>query len=258
MNGIKIVGMYALLMTALVWICLRAAAAADAEKQKEPLPPAKEIAATADLEADHPEIEPGLTCNDCHAIQLDASTTATQVWLTGDYLKWQAGQGVMPQQEVWNRIVALFKGKNMKRTCAMATSFNNRPYTYTADFALDPEKKVLYGFHEKGTEKLYHIKNNPFVSLNWHREFDDNFANVVCFQMLGEARLFDGTTKEFEEGLRVYPYEYAAQARKLTIEQWREIVKKEMIMSRTTISRVRLTEGALARSNYRTSQEWRR
>jgi nitroimidazol reductase NimA-like FMN-containing flavoprotein (pyridoxamine 5'-phosphate oxidase superfamily) len=140
----------------------------------------------------------------------------------------------------------------------MATALNNRPYTYTADFALDPDKKVLYAFHEKGTEKLAHIKANPYVSMNWHREFDDNFANVACFQVLGRAEIFDGTSPEFDAGLKVYPYEYAAKARKLTIEQWREIVKKSMIMTRTTIDRIRLTEGALAPMNFRTSQQWQR
>jgi nitroimidazol reductase NimA-like FMN-containing flavoprotein (pyridoxamine 5'-phosphate oxidase superfamily) len=152
----------------------------------------------------------------------------------------------------------IFKTKDMKATFVMATCLNNRPYTYTADFALDPKKKVLYAFHEKGTEKLAHIKNNPYVSMNWHREFDDNFANVACFQVLGKAEIFEGATPEFDEGLKVYPYEYAAKARKMTIEQWREVVKKSMIMTRTSIDRIRLTEGALAPLNFRTSQEWTR
>ncbi len=164
----------------------------------------------------------------------------------------------MTKDQVWGRILDIFKQKEMKRTFVMATCFNNRPYTYTADFALDPEKKVLYAFHEKGTEKLAHIKNNPYVSMNWHREFDDNFANVACFQVLGRAEIFDGKSKEFDAGLKVYPYEYAARARKMTIEQWRAIVKKDMIMTRTTIDRIRLTEGALAPMKFRTSQEWQR
>ncbi len=219
---------------------------------------AKKIEIDATLEKDHPAIEEGLSCNDCHEIAYDADTSATQIWISGDYLKWKAGEGVMPQEKVWQRVVDIFKGKGMKRTFALATSFNNRPYTITGDFALDPEKKVIYGFHEKGTEKLLHIRHNPYVSMNWHEEFDDNFANVICLQVLGKAELYDGTAKEFDEGLRVYPYEYAAQARKITIEQWRAIVKKDMIMSKIPIDRVRLTEGALARSNYRTSQEWKR
>ncbi len=233
------------------------ARAADAKKDAQPAK-AGQIEAAAEAMKDHPPMEPGITCNDCHEIKLDAGTSATQVWISGDYLKWKAGEGVMTNDQVWNRILDMFKQKNMKKTFVMATSCNNRPYTYTADFALNPEKKVLYAFHEKGTEKLAHIRNNPYVSMNWHREFDDNFANVACFQVLGKAEIFDGTTKEFNEGLQHYSYEYAAKARKLTIEQWREIVKKDMLMTRTTIDRIRLTEGALAPLNFRTSQEWKR
>jgi hypothetical protein len=231
--------------------------AADVKKEAPPAK-AKQIEATAAVMDSHPPIEQGISCNDCHEIKLDANTTATQIWISGDYLKWKAGEGVMTKDQVWGRILDIFKQKGMKRTFVMATCFNNRPYTYTADFALDPDKKVLYGFHEKGTEKLAHIKNNPSVSMNWHREFDDNFANVACFQVLGRAEIFDGTSSAFDEGLKVYPYEYAAKARKLTIDQWRAIVKKDMLMTRTTIDRIRLTEGALAPLQFRTSQEWKR
>ena len=101
-----------------------------------------------------------------------------------------------------------------------------------------------------------HIKHNPYVSLNWHREFDDNFANTLCIQVVGKAALLDGTAKEFEEGLSVYPYQYGAAARKLTVEQWKMIIKKEMIMTRITIEQVVLVDGSLAGTEYRTSQRW--
>ncbi len=178
------------------------------------------------FEDDHPPIEEGITCNDCHEVKLDARTTATEVWLTGDYLKWKAGEGVMPKDKLWEHIVEIFKEKGMKRTMVLATSFNNRPATTTAEFAIDPKKKVLYGLHEKGTAKLLHIKNNPYVSLNWHREFDDNFANTLCIQVIGKAELLDSTAQAFEDGLSVYPYQYGAAARKLTVEQWKAIINK--------------------------------
>jgi len=243
---------------AAMFIFFLGSAQAAEVKQDAEAKRAGQIEANAPARENHPEIEPGTSCNDCHEIKLDAKTSATQVWISGDYLKWKAGEGIMAKEQVWGRILNIFKEKGMKRTFVMATCLNNRPYTYTADFALDPEKKVLYAFHEKGTEKLAHIKNNPSVSMNWHREFDDNFANVICFQVLGKAEIFDGTSREFEEGLKVYPYEYAAKARKMTIEQWRDIVKKNMLMTRTTIERIRLTEGALAAMQYRSSQEWQR
>jgi len=228
------------------------------EEKKPVTSEAKPIDVDTSISDEHPAIEEGITCNDCHEVKLDAKTTATEAWLTGDYLKWKAGEGVMPKAKVWERIVEIFKQKGFKRTFVLATSFNNRPTTTTAEFALDSKKKVLYGLHEKGTAKLMHIKHNPYVSLNWHREFDDNFANILCIQVLGKAELFEGTAKEFEEGLSVYPYQYGATARKLTVEQWKAIIKKEMIMTKIPIEEIILVDGTLGGTEYRTSQRWTR
>jgi hypothetical protein len=227
-----------------------------AEKEKTATAEAQPIEVNASIEEDHPAIEEGVTCNDCHEIKLDANTTATQVWLTGDYLKWKAGEGIMPKEKIWERIVEVFKKKGMKRTFVLATSCNNRPTTTTAEFALDINKKILYGLHEKGTAKILHIQHNPYVSLNWHREFDDNFANTFCIQVLGKAELLEGTMKEFEEGLSVYPYQYGAAARKLSVEQWKNIIKKEMVMTKIPIEEIILVDGTLAGTDYRTSQRW--
>lgn len=245
---------YAALMVACTVLFL--AGPVTAETKKAEPAKAKTIRVDADIEKDHPPFEEGITCNDCHEIQLDAGTTATQVWISGDYLNWQAGEGIMPKEKIWKRIVDYFKGKGMKRTFVIATSFNNRPYTFTADMALDPDKKVVYGFHEKGTEKLMHIRKNPYVSMNWHKEFKDDFNDMVCFQIIGKTELFEGTDKEFDEGFDKYPYEYAARQRNMTLDQWRAVIRKSMIMSRTTIERIRLTEGSLRKENFRTTQEW--
>lgn len=228
------------------------------EEKKPETAEAKPIEADASITDEHPAIEEGVTCNDCHEVKLDAYTTATEAWLVGDYLKWKAGEGIMPNDLVWKRVVEIFKGKNFKRTMVLGTSFNNRPTTTTAEFALDPKNKVLYGLHEKATAKLFHIKLNPYVCLNWHREFDDNFLNTLCIQVVGKAEVLEGTTKEFEEGLRVYPYQYGAAARKLSIETWENIIKKEMLMTKITIDEVILVDGSLAGSEYRTSQKWTR
>jgi len=228
-------------------------------KEEKPAPAeAKPIDADASITEEHPAIEEGVSCNDCHEVKLDAKTAATEVWLAGDYLKWSAGEGVMPKEKVWKRIVEIFKQKAFKRTMVLGTSFNNRPTTTTAEFALDSKKKVLYGLHEKSTAKLIHIKHNPYVCLNWHREFDDNFANTLCIQVVGKAEIFEGTAKEFEEGLKVYPYQYGAAARKLTLEQWKKIIKKEMAMTRITIDKATLVDGSLSGTEYRTSQQWTR
>lgn len=229
-----------------------------AEEKVTAISEAQPIDVDASLNENHPAIEEGITCNDCHELKLDAKTTATEAWLTGEYLKWKAGEGVMPQDKLWERIVVMFEQKGFKRTMVLATAMNNRPTTTTAEFALDPKGKVLYGLHEKSTAKLLHIKNNPFVSLNWHREFDDNFANTLCIQVLGKAELLDASKKEFEEGLSVYPFQYGAAARKITVEQWKDIIKKEMIMTKIPVDQVILVDGSLAGSEYRTSQRWMR
>ena len=75
---------------------------------------------------------------------------------------------------------------------------------------------------------------------------------------MGKAEIFVGTTKEFEEGLNVYPYQYGAAARKITVEQWKKIIKKEMLMTKITIEQVTLVDGRLAGTEYRTSQQWTR
>ncbi len=245
-----------LLAGILIWGVYGTSKGYGKEEKKPVAAEAKPIDADASITDEHPAIEEGVTCNDCHEINLDAYTTATEAWLVGDYLKWKAGEGIMPKEKVWERIVEIFKGKGMKRTMALGTSFNNRPTTTTGDFALDPKKKVIYGLHEKGTAKMIHIKHNPYVSLNWHREFDDNFLNTLCIQVVGKAEIFDGTTKEFEEGLRAYPYQYGAAARKITVEQWRKIITKEMLMTKITIEEVTLVDGSLAGTEYRTSQRW--
>ena len=74
------------------------------EEKKTATPEAQPIEVNASIEEDHPAIEEDVTCNDCHEIKLDANTTATQAWLAGDYLKWKAGEGIMPKEKFWGRI----------------------------------------------------------------------------------------------------------------------------------------------------------
>jgi len=229
------------------------------EKEKKPAQAeAKPIAADAAISETHPEMEEGVSCNDCHEVKLDAKTTATEAWLERDYLKWKKGEGIMPNNKVWERVVKIFADKGGKRTMVLGTSFNNRPTTTTAEYALDTKKHILYGLHEKGTAKIVHIRNNPYVCLNWHREFDDNFANTLCIQVTGKAEILTGDQKAFDEALKVYPYAYGATARKISVDTWRGIIKKEMVLTKITIDRVVLVDGTLARSEYRTSQQWKR
>ncbi len=218
---------------------------------------APEIPVKSTQGAEHPDIEDGVACNDCHEVKLDGKTSATQVWLYGDYLQWSSGEGIMPKERAWQQVVTLLGGKKVKRTYVLATSLNNRPFVVTVDGTLDPEKKVLYVFSEKGTAKLDHIRNNPHVSLNWHKEFK-NFSHIQCLQITGSAELFSGEDPEYDEGLTVYEFEYAADARKVPVEKWKDIMKQSMLMQRITVSEVTFIDSTLRGSSYRSQQRWTR
>jgi len=174
------------------------------KKSEEKAGEAKAIDAGIEVTGDHPEIEEGISCNDCHEIKLDAKTTATQIWLTGESPGRAPGEGVMPKDKLWKEIEKIIGGiKEDSKTFVMGTSINNIPLTTTAEFTLDSEKKMLYGFHEKGTEKLLHIKTNPKVSLNWHKEFE-SFADFLCVQILGNTELIDGSSKDLQAAVDGY------------------------------------------------------
>ena len=67
----------------------------------EAVKPSEPIVAAAEVDTGHPEVEPGLSCNDCHEIKLDAQTTATQVYLFDDSPGHAKGEGVYPKERVW-------------------------------------------------------------------------------------------------------------------------------------------------------------
>ena len=265
----KCLGLFMITCFVAVYSGLFAAQEAPAPKT-EPAAPAeaKSIDATAAYESTHPAIEPGLACNDCHEIKLDANTTATQLWLSGEWGAKKAGEGIMPKDQVWQEIVKVIGGIKMdSKTYVLGTSMNNVPLTTTAEFTLDPEKKVLYGFHEQGTEKLVHIKNNPQVSLNFHKEFVGFSGDYLCCQIRGHAELLDGTSPEFEqiminflpyeEGARV-PKEATPQQREEHLAKWRQGVKKSFYISKITIDRITIISRDFAKQGLRMAQRWER
>lgn len=219
----------------------------------------KEISATAvGISPDHPEVEAGLSCVDCHSVKLDAQTTATKGWLSGDYLKYAAGEGVMGQDDAKKAIVDIVGGCKEKRTFVLGTCINNTPLTTTADFTLDPETMTLYGMHEKGTTKLFHIQQNPRVSMNWHEEFK-SWGKVLCVQVIGNAVLLEGSDPEFERVLtECIPYEELAAAMKLQPERARAMVKAGMVMSKITAEQITVNSSAFETLGFRKYQRWER
>lgn len=227
---------------------------------------AKSIDATAKVDESHPEIEPGLSCNDCHEMKLDANTTATQLWVSGEWGGKEAGEGVMPKDQLWKEIVKIIGGiKKDSKTFVLGTSLNNIPLTTTAEFTLGSEKKVLYGFHEQGTEKLFHIKNNPNVSLNWHKEFEGFAGDFLCCQIRGCAELIDETSPEYEQILIDFlPYEDGARVpkdatpkqREERLKKFRQGIKKGFYISKITIDRITVISLDFYKKGFRKCQRW--
>ena len=252
--------------TTLLWVRLDAA---DKPAQKKEA--AKSIDTSAAVTSDHPEIPEGISCSDCHEMKLDAKTTATQVWLNGEYLGKKKGEGVMTEDQLWKEIIKMIGGtKNDSKTYVLATCMNNRPLSTTAEWTLDPERKVLYGVHEMGTEKLAHIKSNPWVSLNWHEEFTSIEGPYRCCQIKGRCQLIDGTNPEFEKILINFaPYEDAAkrmmpknptpEQREQTLKNFRDqIFKKRFLISKIIIDRVTVVNKDFLKQGFRNVQRWER
>jgi hypothetical protein len=191
------------------------------------------IEATATVSDTHPEIEEGITCADCHEVLLDGTTRATETWLYNDYLNFSAGEGL----------------ESNEATTPLATTF---------DAAIDPEKMAIYIFSEKGTEKIYHMRNNPRVSIGWHREFTQ-FGKTLCIQMLGTAEVIDDPA-QYGAGLATYPYEEIADVRKMDHKKFAdEVMKQFMTMTKVTINQIIITDSQYAREKgVRVHQLWQR
>ncbi len=247
------------------------AAAENAAGQQEKAKQAKSIDTSAAVGSTHPEIPEGVSCGDCHEMKLDANTTATQMWLSGEYLGKKKGEGVMTEEQLWAEIGKLIGGvKKDTKTYILATSMNNRPLSTTAEFTFDPEKKVLYGMHEMNTEKLAHIKANPWVSLNWHDEFVGIEGPYRCCQIKGRCQLLEGTDPEFEKVLiNLAPYEDAAirmmppnptpEQREQVLKNLRDqVFKKRFLMSKITIDRITVVNKDFMKQGFRNVQRWER
>jgi hypothetical protein len=262
--------MWLVLFIACAGICLNAMqvpADTDTKQKTEQKEEAKAIDAYVEISTDHPEFEEGVTCNDCHEIKLDANTTATQVWLSGESPGRAAGEGVMPQDRLLEVIKKVMGGvKEESKTYVLGTSLNNVPLTTTSEFTLDPEKMVLYGFHEMGTQKLIHIKANPKVSLNWHVEFE-TFTDFLCVQVIGHAELLEGDNKEFEQiMIDLLPYEGGARVpkdatpeeREKKLKQFRASLMKGFVISKITIDQITIATMDFVKDGFRRYQRWTR
>jgi len=233
-------------------VCATSALSANEIRGKEE----KQINAEADVDSNHPEIPEGVTCADCHEIKLDAKTTATQVWLTGNYAGFSPDEGIMKNARVKEEIIKVMGGIKQCRTSVLATCINNIPTSSTAEYTLDPRDMALYGVHEKGTAKLLHLKQNPRFSLNWHKDWE-KWGETLCVQFVGTAELFDGNSPEYERVLKdIYPYEKGADARKIPREKYVQMAKQMMLISKLTVNEATITNIKFRENGNRPWQRW--
>jgi nitroimidazol reductase NimA-like FMN-containing flavoprotein (pyridoxamine 5'-phosphate oxidase superfamily) len=243
----------------LVTLCAMRTPGAKEEAVQPASKEAKAIDVGASVSDDHPVIEEGVTCADCHEITLDAKTTATQVWLAGNYLGFAPNEGGFTNERVKEEIIKAMGGKKQTRTCVLATCINNTPLATTAEFSLDQDKMTLHGMHEKGTAKLLHIKQNPRVSLNWHKEFTGWTGITLCVQFIGHAEIVEATDPAFEKiMIDCIPYEKSATERKVTPEQARAMAKQMMVITRIVIDEATITNMEFRKEGFRPWQRWMR
>ncbi len=241
---------------AIIFVCM--ISTLSAENDGRDVKEAKKIEASEEIQENHPEVGAGVSCVDCHEIKLDAKTTATQVWLSGDYADFNAKEGMMSRDKIEKAIADVMGGKKQSKTCVLSTCVNNTPLSTTAEFTLDPSEMTLYGIHEKGTAKLFHIQQNPRVSINWHREYE-SFTKLLCIQFSGTAELIEGSDPEFEKNLKEFiPYEAQASARKISPDKCRTMFKQMMVGSRITVKEATITNVEFRKMDYRPWQRWTR
>ena len=216
------------------------------------------IEATAQVDDTHPEMEEGITCADCHEVLLDGTTRATETWLYKEYLNFSEGEGLESNEETKKHIISVLGGKKKKNTYVLSTCVNNVPLATTFDAGIDPDRMTLYIFSEKGTEKLFHMRANPRVSIGWHQEFTA-FGKTLCIQMQGTAEVIDDTA-QYDEGLATYPYEEFADARKINHKKFAdEVMKKFMTMTKVTLNQIIITDSHYSREKgVRVHQIWKR
>jgi uncharacterized pyridoxamine 5'-phosphate oxidase family protein len=101
----------------------------------------------------HPPYARGMVCVECHTVIFDAVTSSTRQYIN-NYPQ-------LKNDAVWKKIEAFLPGRER---FSLATVYNSEPTATTVDMVLDKKDKVFYVVCEKGTEKLYQIKQNPKIS----------------------------------------------------------------------------------------------
>ena len=214
--------------------------------------PVPDIGTWTQVPPGHSEVDLKGACMTCHNYKIDATTTATKQMVRNGKR--------MDKEQLWKHIVELLGGGKRTKTMVLASSLHDMPLATVCGQMIDPVNKVLYAFYEIGTEKLDHLKETPHVSLIWHEPWPGDFTKVLSVQVMGKAKLFDGSAPEFEEGFKIYfPSEevmggYAAD----TLKEFLKKMKRNMVMSKVTIDQVIIFDGGLLKEGLCAYQMWMR
>jgi hypothetical protein len=188
----------------------------------------------------HPKYARGMVCAECHEVTFDMATTSTKQFMMNFPL--------LTREEVWKKIIAFLPGRER---FALTTSFSNQPMATTVDMTLDPEEKVFYVICEKGTEKLFHVKENPWVSAvrfkGWTvAEGGKLFWKSV--QVKGNAEIVTSDSPKFVEYLERYKL----------VRLKKERAIRRMDLLRITPTRIVYFDTDLPKENYGIYQVWER
>lgn len=192
------------------------------------------------LSEGHPEYARGMVCVECHEVTFDMVTTSTKQFMMNFPL--------LKKEEVWQKIVEFLPGRER---FALTTSYNNQPTATTVDMTLDKEEKIFYVICEKGTEKLHHVKENPWISAvrfkGWTvAEKGKLFWKSV--QVKGKAEIVTSESPKFDEYLDRYQL----------VRLKKERTRRRMDLLRITPVRIVYFDTDLPKQNYGIYQVWER
>ncbi len=191
---------------------------------------------------DHASYPRGMTCAECHSVDFDIDmvTSASQQFVNNF--------PNLSQEEIWKKVVAFLPGRER---FAIATVSDNKPTATTVDMVLDAEEKVLFVVSEKGTEKLLHLRDNPYISAvrfaGWTLA-DGGPKQWRSVQIKGTAELITASDPRFEALLDKYSL--------VRVSKVRAVRRFDLI--RVTPEQIYYFDTTLGKDNYSPYQLWKR
>ncbi|MDJ0928904.1 MAG: pyridoxamine 5'-phosphate oxidase family protein [Gammaproteobacteria bacterium] len=158
--------------------------------------PGQPLTAEAVKSDSHRDYQRGMTCAECHDVEFDGMTSATQQFVNNF--------PALEQEQIWEKIVAFLPGRER---FAVATVANDFPIATTVDMVLDPEERVLFVVSEVGTEKLLQLRNNANISAVRYKGWtvaDGGKKEWRSVQIRGTAEVIESDDPRFMSYLKKY------------------------------------------------------